>query len=257
MPIVNNMTRLLNKTERRLGTKMLNLPDKFSKDIWASEVIANETIDTFSRYFPYSMPYMLTPDNMIGPNRWIIDEKVAESQRILGGGDIDWHTFSSMSSVFGGAGGVYAPMDALVSGFNFEDIAMQQMMADHSSIFKTGIYLDYKEPNMLQLNTTFSNANLSIMQKIPITLFVNHSTNLMTIPGTKMETFEQLAQADIASFLYEGLKYFDNVETVFANTEMKLSDLQDKANKRDEVVNELKEGFVSAANKVMPMIMAV
>ena len=43
----NKMNLLLNKIERRLGTKMLNLPDNLSKDVWAEEVISNETLDTF------------------------------------------------------------------------------------------------------------------------------------------------------------------------------------------------------------------
>jgi len=45
------MTRLLNKIERRLGTKMLNLPEHLTKDQWA-EVIREDTLVTFSRYFP-------------------------------------------------------------------------------------------------------------------------------------------------------------------------------------------------------------
>ena len=39
----NRMTALLNKIERRLGTRALNLPDYLTKDKWATEVIENET----------------------------------------------------------------------------------------------------------------------------------------------------------------------------------------------------------------------
>ena len=51
----NDEQALLNKIERRLGTRALNLPDYLTKDKWATEVIENETLDTFSRYFPNSM----------------------------------------------------------------------------------------------------------------------------------------------------------------------------------------------------------
>ena len=51
----NRMTALLDKLERRLGTRQLNLPDYLKKDKWATEVIENETLDTFSRYFPNAM----------------------------------------------------------------------------------------------------------------------------------------------------------------------------------------------------------
>ena len=55
MPIANKMNKLLDKIERRLGTSQLKLPDYLSKDKWASVVISNETLDTFSRYFPNTL----------------------------------------------------------------------------------------------------------------------------------------------------------------------------------------------------------
>ena len=63
MPMANSMTLLLNKIERRLGTQQLNLPDYMSKNVWAKEVICNDTLDTFSRYLPNKMPYVLGPEN--------------------------------------------------------------------------------------------------------------------------------------------------------------------------------------------------
>ena len=59
MPMANRMTKLLNKIERRIGTRWLNLPDDMGKDVWAREVIAVDTIDTFSRFFPHKMLYYL------------------------------------------------------------------------------------------------------------------------------------------------------------------------------------------------------
>ena len=256
MPLMNNMTKLLSKIERRLGTKPLNLPDDISKDKWAEEVICNETLDTFSRYFPFKITYLLTPDKRKG-DVWLLDEQLCESQVILGGGDIDWHKFSNCAPGCGMFGGIYTPMDMLTSNFDVEDIVMQQQMADHASMFKTGIYLDYEAPNKLRINTVVSNNNLNVLRNIPINLYVRHAPNLMTIEPTKMEIFEQLAQSDVAIFLYEYLKHYDNIETVFANTDLKVSDLQDKANKREEIVQKLEESFVSAANKTMPLMMTI
>ena len=42
MAHANDMTDLLNKIERRIGTKMLHLPDNLSKDTWV-EVIDGDT----------------------------------------------------------------------------------------------------------------------------------------------------------------------------------------------------------------------
>ena len=49
----NKMNILLNKIERRLGTKPLMLPDDISKDKWVEETIIPDTLLTFSRYFPH------------------------------------------------------------------------------------------------------------------------------------------------------------------------------------------------------------
>jgi hypothetical protein len=79
----------------------------------------------------------------------------------------------------------------------------------------------------------------------------------MTIEPTKMETFEKLATCDVATFLYNNLKYFTNISTVFANTELPLDALSDWANKRDEVVQYLEDTFVSASNRNQPIILTV
>ena len=92
---------------------------------------------------------------------------------------------------------------------------------------------------------------------IPISLFVKHSTNLMTIAPTKMETFEKLAIADVAKFLYENLKYYDNLETAFIKLDLKVQSLEEAANKRESIIEELDNAHVSTANDNIPYIMTV
>lgn len=80
----NKMSKLLDKIERRLGTKMLNLPDELSKDSWANEVIANETLDTFSRFFPNELKVILDKSMRVGKGWYIIDSVVPDGVEILG-----------------------------------------------------------------------------------------------------------------------------------------------------------------------------
>ena len=47
----NQMTKLLNKIERRLGLQVITLPEKINKDSWHI-IIEEDTIPEFSRYFP-------------------------------------------------------------------------------------------------------------------------------------------------------------------------------------------------------------
>ena len=62
----NRMTDVINKIERRLGTKPLGLPPELAKDKWASEVIIPDTLSTFSRYFPHMIRVLLTKDDHRG-----------------------------------------------------------------------------------------------------------------------------------------------------------------------------------------------
>lgn len=256
MPMLNKQTSLLNKIERRLGTAMLNLPDSLNKDSWMDNVIANETLDTFSRYFPFHMTYNLTGDRRKGPY-YLIDENICPSQDIIGVGDINWHLLSKCTPAFGFGSGFYSTFDMFTSGLNVEDIMMQQMLTDHASIYKCGIYVEYEPPNMVRLESNLSNNMLEMLKSIPIDLLIKHAKNLMTIEPTKMEIFEQLATADVATYLYQSIKYFDNVETAYATTELKIDVLQDWMNKRDEIVQKLEDSYVTAANKYQPIIVTI
>ena len=254
--MANSMTLLLNKIERRLGTKQLNLPEYMSKDKWAEEVICNETLDTFSRYFPNKFPYILGPQNRKG-KYYLIDESICDHMTILGIQDIDWRAFSlGYPGLLYGAGSINA-YDMCTTGFDVDTVIDTQMVADHVSIFSNGIYLDYIPPNKIKLNAIINSNFLPKNQEIPINLLVKHADNLMTIPPTQMETFEQLAIADVATFLYEQLKYFDDFDTTYAQLQLKMDTIQSWKDRREDIVNRLDEAHTSTANDAQPIMMTV
>lgn len=251
----NQMNKLLNKLERRLGTKPLNLPSDLCKDEWAS-VIEEETLDTFSRYFPNSMHIVLDLSQRKKDGFYLLDEYVPENVDILGVRDIDWSLFSKDSLRLQEAQG-YGMYDFLTNNYGMDDIALIQMRADHMSLFNNQIFVEYKAPNMIKLSTVTGADITRGMNSFPVEILIKHAPNLMTIPPTMKETFEELAEADVARFLYENLKYFDGIETVYTNIDIKISDFETKANKREEIVNYLKDSYVSAANKHQPLMFTV
>ena len=72
-----------------------------------------------------------------------------------------------------------------------------------------------------------------------------------------MEIFEQLAICDVAIFLYNHLKYFDGMESAFGNIDIKLGDLEKYVDKSEDVVADLKDASVSAANDAQPLMYTV
>lgn len=260
MGFSNNMTKLLNKIENRLGMKILmpHLPESIQKDKWPEDVIIPDTLTEFSRYFPNQIYYPISRAHPQKDGWYIIDEDFIEGIEILGIRDIDWSSFTNDSLYFTQETGMGSlDMVAMQSMFNMEDIATIQMKKDINSLFNNGIYVDYKAPNMFKLTmSTNTRVGLS-MQKFNIILLTKHADNLLTISPTMMSLFEKLAIADVAGYLYRELKYFDGLEGIYATIDLKLDELQEHMSRRDSIIEKMEESFVSASNDAAPIILTI
>ena len=251
----NRMTDLINKIERRLGTAPLNLPENLKKDKWA-QVIIEDSITTFSMYFPNQIRVDIDPSIRTKDGYCYIDRELPENIEILGVRDLDWHEFSNDSFVQQQTSG-FGIYDMLANGYGIEDTMLMQMRADTLSIYNNGFYVDFKPPNMIKIVSVTGADIIKSMRTYPVLLYIKHAPNLMTISPTKMETFERLALADVATFLYEYLKHYDGLETVFANVNLQLDTISRKAEERDNVIEEMKNAYVGAANDYAPLIMTI
>lgn len=254
----NDMTLLLNKLERRLGLLPItpHLPKEFGKEVWAEQVIMEDALISFSRYFGYCVSYLvdeqLTPKDDEG--YFLINEEDVGGLKILGCMDLDWSDFTNNSLSMGQLLGYGVP-DIGAMNYGYEDILGFQMRADYASIFRNNIYIDYKYPNRFKLKG-IGNVDVKLITRYKVKLLVQHP-GLHTIAPTKMETFEALCQACLAEFLYNNLKYYEGTDTVFAQTDMRLTDLQTEAQKKEDIMNQIKESYISAGNSVIPLIMAI
>lgn len=264
MALANDMTNLLDKVERRLGLIPLSefLPDELQKPKWA-DVVMDDTIVEFSRYFPNSFKMIINEetcnkrlDKETNTMWYYIKDEILQGAKLLGVKDIDWtDTSSANSSLTNGSIGTYyypAGMPCIEATFN--SVLALQTAADVASLYNRGITIDFQYPNRFCLKG-LGNTNYDLSSFVVI-LLVQHSS-LNTISPTMMSTFESLAQCDIARFLYSNLKYFDNLDTAYINIDLKLSDLQDEASKRDGIIEDIKNSYVSAANSNIPYIFTV
>lgn len=249
----NQMTLLLNKIERRLGVSVLDLPETVGKPSWHT-VIEEDTIPTFSRYFPYSIP-VIVDNNCEKDGFFFIDRLLPEGCKILGVKDIDWESYR-LDPRFDRYGINFSTYDFISRDYAIDDVAFTQVAADYLSLFNLGIYIEFLPPNKIKL-VSVNGSPVSRYRPFPIRVFIEHPTNLMTISPTMMESFERLAQADVATFVYQQLKFYDNTDTVYANLDLKLDTLQEWYNKREDIVKELDEAHVSTANEYGSLIMTV
>ena len=256
---MNRMSDLLNKIERRLGFLVCKLPENIDKTHWAEDVIATDTIPAFSRNFPHQITVYLnrdTPRDRDG--YYLISEKMTQGANIIGLKDISWVKMSQ-NSMYNASYGFPSVFNDVTGNtdYTFDDVAMAQCTADLYSTFQTAIIPDFQYPNRIKFTMTGRNDYQLPYDNCPIDLFVEHPLNLMTISPTMMRWFEDLATADVASYLYQNLKYYDGLETMFINVDLKLDELRDWANKRDDIINYLEENRVSAANKNQPIMFCV
>lgn len=256
MAYSNNMTKLINRIERRLGTRALNLPEHLQKDKWA-EVIIDESLLTFSRYFPHKIKFKFNKDTCVKKDGYyLIDEDKFPGIEILGVRDIVWDEFggSAFSSSLSQPYGIY---DMFAYNQNIGDIALMQMASNQMSLFNNGIYVDFEYPNKISLKSCTNINLINSIQEFTVDLLIKHSDNLNTIAPTKMEIFEDLVKADIAVFLYQELKYYNGLDTIYGNIDLKLEELEHQASKREEIINTLKESYVSASNENQPLMFTV
>ena len=253
----NNISKLVDKIEWRLGLKVLtpHLPDELNKEAWAN-IIKDDTLVTYSRYCPRKFSFKITEKTAPKRGGWYyINEDYVGSQTILGVGDIDWSVFGNRSIGLAQTFG-YGTIDAgLAANFTLDDVLGMKNRADYASMFSNQLIPEFEAPNKIRLVAT-GNYDVDIGE-FNIILYLKHLDSLVSIPPTAMEKFEQLAQADIAGFLVNNLKYWDNFETIFSTTDLKLANLETEYSKRDSIIDYLEANYVSAGNKAIPLIMTI
>ena len=254
----NSMGNLVNKVAHILEVEYIEqfFPKEIQKETWAQKIIDYSLLD-FSKYVPQKIQYLVKTNTMDSDGWYYIDEDVIPGNiRIVGIQDLDFETISLDATMSGTMSGPYGIHDYMQAVYSVEDVADIQMMADHNSMFNSGIYVEWQSPNKIRLKSGTRNFIKWQAPTFPITLYLSHSENLLTIDPTKMELLEELASSDIAKFLYATLKYFDKLETSYGTIDLKLEKVEEYKDKRDDIMQRLKEGFISAGGSY-PIIMCV
>ena len=250
----NNMTTLLNRIERQLGLSVIPLPDGLKKRDWA-RIISEDTIPVFSEYFPYQIRTIVQPEQCVSKDGWLfIDNLVPEGTRILGVKDVDWEEYRADPRF--SEWGIYVSNIDYMTSYSLDDYGLAAVGADMLSLFNLGVYIEFQYPNKIRLVSCNGHA-INQKRPFPLLIFIEHPNTLHTISPTMMETFTNLAKADVATAIYQVLKYYDELDSTYASVQLKLDTLQDWANRRDDIIRQLDEAHTSTANEYQPAILTV
>lgn len=258
--MANNMSRLLDRIEMRLGTRAINLPDDIAKSTWADPEkgpISLMTIPDFSHLFPHKITITLENAPKKG-EYYILDEASGfpEGTNFIGVRDIDWEAYQNNPAT----GGLYGVYGMYQTNYSVQDLMLQAASNHVASAFSSAntIYIEFKEPNLIALKTV-SGMPLrgGFLPTIPVDVFIEHSLNLATIPVSQSHAFFELAVCDVASYLYEYLKYYDGTPTIFADVDLKLDTIRSVADTRETIYQQLDDAHVSASNSNQPFILTI
>ena len=230
-----NPSKLLKRIKRELGITAFTLPFE-NPDQEFMEIIQDTTLSTFSECYPYVQDVIMDIDNAetlyntYQESLFIIPEMLLQGREILYIMDIEPYNNKFQGSYF--------PASSIINNSPgiYEDMMMGQVGADLISSITPVFTWEFVRPNKIK---TYNLSSFSTLMKIKIGF--KHYNNLSTIGTGQEESFFQLAKLDIKTFLYNNLKHFDKIDTVYGTIDLHIEDWANAENDRTDMANRMKE----------------
>lgn len=221
-----NPSKIISSIKMDLGVIGIALPfDNIDEVIM--EVIKIKTLPTFSTYSPFYVPLEIKTDELT-----LIDRKAGSSiyelpdefgdREIMFVRDIEqrdhdtnYNTTNSSSSNYG-----YYMGD--MCAYGYQDLMLAQAELNLVGAATKGPSFKFYPPNKIEI----FNESAGISGRYKLEVALEHSENLSTVPKTSRESFLKLATLDVKKFMYDNLKHYDNLETAYAQINLKIDDWQ-------------------------------
>ncbi|MDD3172138.1 MAG: hypothetical protein PHF63_00465 [Herbinix sp.] len=231
-----NIGHLLTSIKMSLGIYQIKLPFD-NPDEALMDVLRIKTLPIFSVYYPYNMRRFikladLTPiDKSYERSIYRVPEELVAGRRII--------TINNIEPRNRPMGGNYLdPNMGYQSSELFGEIMMTQLNQDLTSLVTPPFTWEFREPNILILyNIT------ALYGEAEFDFGLVHDENLSTIPMTLYEAFHELALLDIKEFLYNALKYYNELSTAYGTITLKIDDWSDAANQKSDLLSKWTDTF--------------
>lgn len=228
------MTSLIKTIKRRLGIRFWKLPSEDFEDELL-EIIKEETLVTFSTYFPHivRIKYNLAENKVPGMrDTFFIDKDQMGGATIVGIEDIVFDSFHSSHFPY------HMP------GNSFELFTDLQMSATYESMMSIPITFTFQSPDKLVIDDYPYNLDM-----VYLNVKIVHPDNLSTIKLTMKEQLIKLALCDIKIFLYNELKHYDKIDTTFGQIDLKIDEWQNAEDERKTLIEYWDKAFLNVRRK--------
>lgn len=231
-----NISQLMTRLKMDLGIYVVPLPFENSEKA-LNDVITTKTLPVFSQFVP---------------RRWEEDLSINDLKQIDATVDVSTYElpkhlfFTSIISImrcepintmFNGA---YYSGTPILSGTTdlFEDMLLGSATYDVMSAIAPPFSYDFIRPNKLRIyNMT------CYLDKIRLIIGYQHADNLSTIPVDAEQSFYDLALLDMKIFLYNNLKYYDEINTAYGNIKLRIEDWSNAESQREDLLQKWSEVY--------------
>nr|DAL03192.1 MAG TPA: hypothetical protein [Caudoviricetes sp.] len=231
-----NISQLMTRLKMDLGIYVVPLPFENSEKA-LNDVITTKTLPVFSQFVP---------------RRWEEDLSINDLKQIDSTVDVSTyelpkHLFFTpiisimrcepINTMFNGA---YYSGTPILSGTTdlFEDMLLGSATYDVMSAIAPPFSYDFIRPNKLRIyNMT------CYLDKIRLIIGYQHADNLSTIPVDAEQSFYDLALLDMKIFLYNNLKYYDEINTAYGNIKLRIEDWSNAESQREDLLQKWSEVY--------------
>lgn len=213
----------MNRLIRRLGLAVLDL-EKYYPLI--KETLMSDTLPIFGQFFPYTYIMKVDLHNThyeIGvDNAYIYYLK----DKFLEENDLE---IISVMAVEGSS--FFQELNAPPATYNVDGMILEGFAAGiRSQLNISTKYSEFLPPNRLKLRGYRGYGEVKIQVKIPY-------PNFGFIPESLSIAFEELAELDIKSYLYQELKLYEGLESAEGSINLKLDGWESAASERRDLLD--------------------
>ena len=229
-----SMSKVITSIKMDLGVFGFSLPFDNPDDALVN-VLKIKTIPTFSQFSPQYMTFIMNASELQSVDDGTYNSKIFRIPDMFGGRDILY--VRSLDLDISELSDGYIDPVFIGNTLNYEDLMSAQASANLFSMAIPTVTFKFHPPNKIEI----FNSGLSFDSKYKVTVALEHSENLTTIPKTSWTSFMKLATLDVKKFLFDNLKLYNNLQTAYGNVELRIDDWSNAEQERNDLLNEWEE----------------
>lgn len=231
-----NISQLMTRLKMDLGIYVVPLPFENSEKA-LNDVITTKTLPVFSQFVPRRWEENLSINDLKQIDATVDVSTYELPKHLFFTPIISIMRCEPINTMFNGA---YYSGTPVLSGTTdlFEDMLLGSATYDVMSAIAPPFSYDFIRPNKLRIyNMT------CYLDKIRLIIGYQHADNLSTIPVDAEQSFYDLALLDMKIFLYNNLKYYDEINTAYGNIKLRIEDWSNAESQREDLLQKWSEVY--------------